>query len=162
MRTKCTCSCIWHTWEGALHDHTCSLSLAHVCGCVWRLWATLGWNFTLSKTPWSLCRPWFRHDTGYYQQCHSSSVWGWSGRLSRCWPLWEGKASWWRGWGPDSLLRSCLEHRPEPACGLQMVSKEKMNSLCHFLLGRKSQAALISLFLLTFLIYSHDCCSSAQ
>lgn len=74
-------------------------------------------------------RPSLKHDTGFHwthswQRCHSSSGWGWSGRQYLHWPLWEGKASWWRGSWPNSLLRSCLGHRPKPACGLQRINRE--------------------------------------
>lgn len=43
----------------------------------------------------------------------------------QCWPLWEERASWWRGSEPDTRLRSCLVRRPKLECGLWGVNREK-------------------------------------
>lgn len=84
--------------------------------CYFTRWGThAGW--WCSSGPWRRCDTAF-HRTRRRQQCRSSSGWGWSGQLHRRRPLWGGKASWWRGWGPDSLPHSCWGHKPEPACGL--------------------------------------------
>lgn len=94
--------------------------------------ATLGWHFTPSNT---CVAPWLRRGTSYcwthrWQQCRSSSGWGWSERLYWRRPLSVGKASWWRGSGPDSLPHSCLGHRPEPACGLQRANRQRIILQC--------------------------------